>query len=85
MGHRSRTRTAVAVQTSGMKLSIRYDSERHQYFTEPLDHVVNAYNFAKHLKTLHELTPDAHIIACGQKDPEWFHTNPRHHPVGLNT
>jgi transposase InsO family protein len=63
----------------------RYYYENHQYLKEHLYNFLNAYNFAKRLKTLQGLTPYEYIIKCWQKEPERFHTNPCHHTVGLNT
>jgi hypothetical protein len=62
----------------------RYDDENHQSLKEHLYNFLNAYNFAKRLKTLQGLTPDECIIKCWQKEPERFHTNPCHHTLGLN-
>jgi transposase InsO family protein len=62
----------------------RYDYESHQPLKEHLDNFVNAYNFAKRLKTLQERTPYEYISKCWQKEPERFKTNPYHHIVGLN-
>jgi oligoribonuclease NrnB/cAMP/cGMP phosphodiesterase (DHH superfamily) len=62
----------------------RYHDERHHQLKEHLYTFLNAYNFAKRLKTLHGLTPYACIIRCWQKEPERFRINPAHHIVGLN-
>jgi hypothetical protein len=51
---------------------------------EHLYNFLNAYNFAKRLKTLHGLTPYEYIIQCWQKEPEHFTVNPCHHTLGLN-
>jgi hypothetical protein len=45
---------------------------------------VNAYNFAKRLKTLRGLTPYEYSIKCWQKESERFKTDPAHHTLGLN-
>jgi transposase InsO family protein len=45
---------------------------------------VNAYNFAKRLKTLKGLTSYEFIISAWKKEPDRFHQNPLHHTVGLN-
>jgi hypothetical protein len=44
-----------------------------------------AYNFAKRLKPLRELTPYEYICQWWQKESERFTTNPSHHTLGLNT
>lgn len=63
----------------------RYYYESHQQLKEHLYSFLNAYNFAKRLKTLHGLTPYEYIVKCWQNQPERFHMNPAHHIVGLNT
>jgi hypothetical protein len=63
----------------------RYHYENHTQLKEHLYNFVNAYNFAKRLKTLQGLTPYEHIIKCWQKEPKRFKINPTHHKVGLNT
>jgi transposase InsO family protein len=56
----------------------------HQSLKEHLSNCLNAYHFAKRLKTLQGLTPYEYLINCWQKEPERFTTNPCHHTVGLN-
>jgi transposase InsO family protein len=63
----------------------RYDDESHQQLKEHLYTFVNAYNFAKRLKTRHGLTPYEYMIKCWQKEPERLKTNPGHHTLGLNS
>jgi transposase-like protein len=63
----------------------RYHYENHTQLKEHLYNFVNAYNFAKRLKTLQGLTPYEHIIKCWQKEPKRFKINPTHHKVGLNS
>jgi transposase InsO family protein len=62
----------------------RYDDENQQQLKGHLDNFLNAYNFAKRLKTLQGLTPDEYIVKCWQKEPARFTVNPRHHTLGLN-
>jgi transposase InsO family protein len=62
----------------------RYYYENHQQLKEHLYNFLNAYNFAKRLKTLQGLTPYEYIIKCWQKEPERFTVNPCHHTLGLN-
>jgi hypothetical protein len=62
----------------------RDDDENHQQLKEPLSNFLHAYNFAKRLKTLQGLTPDAYIITCWQQEPERFTVNPCRHTLGLN-
>jgi transposase InsO family protein len=62
----------------------RDDDENHQQLKEHLSNFLNAYNFAKRLKTLQGLTPYEYIIKCWQKEPERFTVNPCHHTLGLN-
>ena len=63
----------------------RYHYENHAQLKEHLANFLNAYNFAKRLKTLRGLTPYEHIIQCWQNEPKRFKINPAHHKVGLNT
>jgi transposase InsO family protein len=62
----------------------RYYYESHQQLKAHLYTFLNAYNFAKRLKTLQGLTPYEFIVRCWQGEPERFKTNPTHHIVGLN-
>ena len=71
-------------QESLNKLADRYDINP-KTVKEHLYNFLNAYNFAKRLKTLQGLTPYEYIIKCWQKEPKRFKINPSHHKVGLNT
>jgi len=62
----------------------RYYYDTHQQLKKHLYTFVNAYNFAKRLKTLKGLTPYEFIIKIWQKEPEQFIINPNHHNLGLN-
>jgi hypothetical protein len=62
----------------------RYYYETHQQLKERLYNFLNAYNFAKRLKTLQGLTPYEYIVKCWQREPERFTVNPCHHTLGLN-
>ena len=63
----------------------RYHYDNHHQLKEHVYTFLNAYNFAKRLKTLHGLTPYEYIMKCWQEEPERFIINPTHHIVGLNT
>jgi transposase InsO family protein len=63
----------------------RYHYQTHEHLKRHLYDFLNAYNFAKRLKTLKGFTPYQFIIACWQKEPERFSINPHHHMTGLNT
>jgi transposase-like protein len=63
----------------------RYFYDSHARLKQHLYDFVNAYNFAKRLKTLKGLTPYEFIIKTWQIEPERFTINPSHHNVGLNT
>ena len=62
----------------------RYYYENQQQLKEHLYSFLNAYNFAKRLKTLQGLTPYEYIIKCWQKEPERLTVNSCHHTLGLN-
>lgn len=59
--------------------------ETHEQLKAHLCDFLNAYNFAKRLKSLKGLTPYQYIIQCWQKEPERFKMDPNHHKEGLNT
>jgi transposase InsO family protein len=61
----------------------KYYYESHEQLKEHLQNFVNAYNFAKRLKTLKGLTPCGYIIKCWQNEPERFILDPNHHTMGL--
>jgi IS30 family transposase len=63
----------------------RYHDSSHQALKDHLYTFLNAYNFAKRLKTLQGLTPYAFIISWWQREPERFRVNPANHIVVLNT
>jgi len=63
----------------------RYYYETHAQLKSHLEAFVNAYNFAKRLKTLKGLTPYQFIIKTWQSNPEIFNLNPCQHNLGLNT
>lgn len=62
----------------------RYHYQTHDHLKRHLYDFLNAYNFAKRLKTLKGLTPYQFIISIWQKEPERFNINPIHHTLGLN-
>ena len=45
---------------------------------------LDAYNFAKRLKSLRGLTPFERICQLWTEQPERFRLNPLHHMAGLN-
>lgn len=61
-----------------------YHYDHHDQLREHLAAFLNAYNFAKRLKTLAGLTPYQFICSCWQKEPERFIYNPHHHFPGPN-
>ena len=63
----------------------RYHYDSHDQLREHLQTFINAYNYAKRLKTLRGLTPFEHIIKCWTDEPERFIVNPSHHMLGLNS
>ena len=62
----------------------RYYYSTREQLREHLTAFVNAYNYAKHLKTLKGLTPHEYIIKCWTEEPNRFIVNPNHHSAGLN-
>jgi transposase InsO family protein len=63
----------------------RYHYRSHAQLKEYVANFLNAYNFAKRLKTLQGLAPYEYIIKRWQNEPERFIVNPSHHKVGLNS
>lgn len=63
----------------------RYHYASHDQLREHLDTFVNAYNFAKRLKTLRGLTVFEYVNKCWTDEPNRFIKNPAHHFPGLNS
>jgi len=62
-----------------------YHYDGHAQLRGHLSAFLNAYNFAKRLKTLAGLTSYQFICSCWQKEPARFKTNPHHLSSGLNS
>lgn len=63
----------------------RHHDASHHQLREHLDTFINAYNFAKRLKTLRGLTVFEYVNKCWTDQPNRFINNPVHHFPGLNT
>jgi transposase InsO family protein len=63
----------------------RYYYETHDELRTHLDHFVQAYNYARRLKTLKGLTPYEFICKAWTKEPVRFTLNPIHQMPGLNS
>jgi transposase InsO family protein len=63
----------------------RFHYDDHDQLRSHLADFVQAYNFAKRLKTLKGLTPYEFICKCWISQPERFTLNPLHQMPGLNT
>lgn len=63
----------------------KYFYHSHEQLKQHLWTFLNAYNFAKRLKTLRGLTPYEFIVKTWQKMPELFHLNPSHYNMGPYT
>jgi len=61
----------------------RYYYETHDKLKHHLHAFVNAYNFAKRLKSLKGLTPYEFIIKTFQSQQNLFIINPLHHNLGI--
>ena len=61
----------------------RYFYKTHQELHQHLEIFLQAYNFAKRLKTLKGFTPYEFICQQWQKNPERFHLDPSHLTLGL--
>jgi transposase InsO family protein len=62
----------------------RYYYETNDKLRQPLAAFVDAYNFAKRLKTLKGLTPFEYVSKCWTEQPKRFRLSPTHHFPGLN-
>lgn len=63
----------------------RYHYDSHEQLETHLSDFVDAYNYARRLKTLNGLTPFEYICKIWTSEPERFTVNPTHHKLGLNT
>ena len=63
----------------------RYHYESHDQLRRHLGDFLDAYNFARRLKTLSGLTPYEYICKIWTSDPDRFILNPIHQMPGLNT
>ena len=63
----------------------RYYYKTHDELRTHLDHFVQAYNYARRLKTLKGLTPYEFICKASTKEPQRFRLDPIHQMPGLNT
>lgn len=63
----------------------RYHYDTHGQFRQHLQDFIDAYNFARRLKTLRGLTPYEHICKCWTSESNRFILNPIHQMPGLNT
>lgn len=63
----------------------RYHYESHEQLRTHLADFLDAYNFARRLKTLSGLTPYEYICKIWTSEPDRFILNPIHQMPGLNT
>ena len=63
----------------------RYHYDSHRQLREHMAAFLNAYNFAKRLKTLKGLTPYEHICKAWVDGPHRFRCDPKHLTSGLNS
>ncbi len=63
----------------------RYHYESHDQLRQHLQDFIDAYNFARRLKTLKGLTPHEYICSCWTSQPDRFIINPIHQTPGSNT
>ena len=63
----------------------RYHDDGRQLFEQHFADFINAYNYARRLKTLKGLTPYEHICKIWTDEPKRFTLNPIHQMPGLNT
>ena len=63
----------------------RYHYETDRQFADHLAAFLDAYNFAKRLKTLRGLTPYEHVCNAWADQPGRFRYDPTHLTTGLNS
>ena len=63
----------------------RYHYDSHEQFVAHLDNFINAYNYARRLKTLKGLTPFEFICKQWTNEPKRFNLKPIHQMPGLNS
>jgi transposase InsO family protein len=63
----------------------RYHYEGHDQLRQHLHDFIDAYNFARRLKTLNGLTPYEYLCKCWTSEPVRFTIDPIHQSPGLNT
>ena len=63
----------------------RYHYDSHTQLTAHLRDFIDAYNYARRLKTLRGLAPYEYICKIWATEPERFTINPHHQMPGLNT
>jgi len=63
----------------------RYHYDDHGQLRGHLNDFINAYNYARRLKTLGGLTPYEYICEIWTNEPERFNLNPTYQMPGLNT
>jgi transposase InsO family protein len=63
----------------------RYHYDSHEQLRSHLADFLDAYNFARRLKTLNGLTPYEYICKIWTSEPQRFIVNPIHQMPGLNT
>lgn len=62
----------------------RYHYDSHDQLRTHLAAFLDAYNFAKRLKTLHGLTPFERVCDVWTREPDRFKSDPTHLTAGLN-
>ncbi|MFT6913042.1 MAG: hypothetical protein ACJAQW_001649 [Paracoccaceae bacterium] len=63
----------------------RYHYDSHDQLRCHLSDFLDAYNYARRLKTLNGLTPSEYICKIWTSEPDRFILNPIHQMPGLNT
>ncbi len=63
----------------------RYHYDDHDQFRNHLADFVNAYNYARRLKTLRGLTPFEYVCKIWAEEPKRIRLDPTHQSQGLNT
>ena len=62
----------------------RFHYDTHEQLRQHLSDFIDAYNYARRVKTLRGLTLDEFICKCWTTEPQRFRINPHHQSPGPN-
>jgi len=78
-------REGLAAAAAEIELATRYHYDSHHQLRQHIQTFLDAYNFAKRLKTLNGLTPFESVCKAWTKEPNRFKYDPVQLTSGLHT